>query len=155
MNRQSLSLRLAVAAALAGAVSASLAPPVFAAEENLEEVMVLGSRRVTAATDTVAPVDIISGDDFTRLGSPEMDNVLRTLVPSYNVSQQPINDESTLVRPANLRGLPPDNTLVLVNGKRRHRGALTFRRFRASRSNAWKSSAMVRRPSTAPTPSPA
>jgi iron complex outermembrane receptor protein len=127
MNRQSLSLRLAVAAALAGAVSASLAPPVFAAEENLEEVMVLGSRRTTAVTDSVAPVDVISGDDFTRLGSPEMDNVLRTLVPSYNVSQQPINDESTLVRPANLRGLPPDNTLVLVNGKRRHRaGVITF-----------------------------
>lgn len=56
-----------------------------------------------------------------------MDNMLRSLVPSYNVAQQPINDESTLVRPANLRGLPPDNTLVLVNGKRRHRGGvITF-----------------------------
>ena len=46
------------------------------------------------------------------------------IVLAYNVSQQPINDESSLVRPANLRGLPPDNTLILVNGKRRHRGGV-------------------------------
>ena len=85
------------------------------------------ARAARPRTETVAPVDIIAGDDFKRLGTPEMDNMLRSLVPSYNVSQQPINDESTLVRPANLRGLPPDNTLVLVNGKRRHRaGVITF-----------------------------
>ena len=52
---------------------------------------------------------------------------LRMLVPSFNVSTIPIDDAATLVRPANLRGLPPDNTLVLVNGKRRHRAAvITF-----------------------------
>ena len=129
MNRPSHVLRIAVATALTGAIGAALAPAaaLAASDGKLEEVTVLGSRRTTTATETVAPVDIISGEDFTRLGSPEMDNVLRSLVPSYNVSQQPINDESTLVRPANLRGLPPDNTLVLVNGKRRHRGGvITF-----------------------------
>ncbi len=72
-------------------------------------------------------MDIIDGEVFDSIGTPDMDNMLRSLVPSYNVAQQPINDESTLVRPANLRGLPPDNTLVLVNGKRRHRGGvITF-----------------------------
>ena len=56
-----------------------------------------------------------------------MNSLLRATVPSYNVNQQPIGDAATLVRPANLRGLPPDSTLILVNGKRRHRGSvLTF-----------------------------
>jgi len=132
MNRQATTklcaeLRLAVLAVLAASAGAPLMTAMAADNDQLEEVTVLGSRRTTSATDTVAPVDIISGEDFKRLGSPEMDNMLRSLVPSYNVSQQPINDESTLVRPANLRGLPPDNTLVLVNGKRRHRaGVINF-----------------------------
>ena len=43
--------------------------------------------------------------------------MLRTLVPSFNVNTQPISDAATLIRPANLRGLPPDNMLVLTNGK--------------------------------------
>ena len=50
--------------------------------------------------------------------------MIRTLVPSFNVNTPPISDAATLIRPANLRGLPPDNMLVLVNGKRRHRGSV-------------------------------
>lgn len=129
MQKQALSIRVAVMSTLAGASGASFAQeaPGASSDDTLAEITVLGSRRVQSATDTVAPVDIITGEDFERLGTPEMDNMLRSLVPSYNVGQQPINDESTLVRPANLRGLPPDNTLVLVNGKRRHRGGvITF-----------------------------
>ena len=45
-------------------------------------------------------------------------------MPSYNVNPQPVGDAGRLIRPANLRGLAPDHTLVLVNGKRRHRGAV-------------------------------
>ena len=44
--------------------------------------------------------------------------------PSYNVNQHPIGGDATFVRPANLRGMPPDSTLVLINGKRRHRSAV-------------------------------
>ncbi len=56
-----------------------------------------------------------------------MDTLLANLIPSYNVDQQAINDAATLVRPARLRGLPPDTTLTLVNGKRRHRASvITF-----------------------------
>lgn len=127
MDKHSVSLRLAVLGAL-GAAGASISQPAMAdpASESVEEVTVLGSRRANAV-DTVAPVDVISAAQFQSVGAPDMDNMLRSLVPSYNVAQQPINDESTLVRPANLRGLPPDNTLVLVNGKRRHRGGvITF-----------------------------
>lgn len=129
MSRHAISVRIAVLAVLTAAANGSSAQeaPSGDSATKLEEITVLGSRRMSVATDTVAPVDIISGEDFERLGTPEMDNMLRSLVPSYNVSQQPINDESTLVRPANLRGLPPDNTLILVNGKRRHRGGvITF-----------------------------
>ena len=56
-----------------------------------------------------------------------MDSLLSASVPSYNVNQQPISDAATLVRPASLRGLPSDSTLVLVNGKRRYRASvITF-----------------------------
>ena len=61
---------------------------------------------------------------FRNYGVRDMDSLLRATVPSYNVNQQPIGDAATLVRPANLRGLPPDSTLVLVNGKRRHRSSV-------------------------------
>ena len=53
--------------------------------------------------------------------------MLSRVAPSLNVSQEPLSDAGTLVRPANMRGLPPDSTLVLVNGKRRHRSSvITF-----------------------------
>ena len=58
------------------------------------------------------------------MGIRDMDSLLSASVPSYNVAQEPISDEATFVRPATLRGLPPDSTLVLVNGKRRHRGSV-------------------------------
>ena len=73
------------------------------------------------------PVDIIRGEDLQTYGIRDMDSLLSATVPSYNVNQQPISDAATLIRPANLRGLPPDSTLVLVNGKRRHRASvITF-----------------------------
>ncbi|NQY87734.1 MAG: TonB-dependent receptor [Colwellia sp.] len=57
-------------------------------------------------------------------GSSDMATLLRTVTPSYNVSAQAISDGATIVRPANLRGLSPDSTLILVNGKRRHKGSI-------------------------------
>ncbi|SMN12087.1 TonB-dependent receptor @ Iron siderophore receptor protein [uncultured Candidatus Thioglobus sp.] len=75
-------------------------------------------------TDTALPIDVISGEDFSNLGSSDISDSLRTLVPSYNVNAQPISDAATLVRPANLRGLAPDQSLILLNGKRRHRSAV-------------------------------
>ena len=95
---------------------------------KLEEVVVVGSRVPTrSAHDSPVPVDVIEGKDMRNYGVRDMNSLLRATVPSYNVNQQPIGDAATLVRPANLRGLPPDSTLILVNGKRRHRGSvLTF-----------------------------
>jgi iron complex outermembrane receptor protein len=67
---------------------------------------------------------VISAEDFLANGSTDMDALLRGAIPSYNVNAQPISDAATIVRPANLRGLSPDSTLVLVNGKRLHRSAV-------------------------------
>ena len=91
----------------------------------IEEVVVVGSRRRDrSASDSPVPVDVIGGDDFLAHGSTDMDELVAALVPSYNVAQEPISDAATFIRPATLRSLPPDATLVLVNGKRRHRAAV-------------------------------
>src|SRR5688572_5677548 len=95
---------------------------------TLETVSVLGSRTKprTESTSSV-PIDILGGEEFHNQPSVDMMDKMRTLVPAFNVSTIPIDDAASLVRPANLRGLPPDNTLILVNGKRRHRAAvITF-----------------------------
>ena len=93
--------------------------------EAVEEILVVGSRRRDrSADDSPVPVDVISGDDFLAQGDSDMDSLLAALVPSYNVAQEPISDAATFIRPATLRSLPPDATLVLVNGKRRHRAAV-------------------------------
>ena len=116
-----------VGAALAFGLALPASPPVFAqdGEEVLEELVVVGSRRQDrSATDSPVPVDVIGGEEFRRLGDTDMDSLLAALVPSYNVDRQPISDAATVIRPANLRGLPPDATLILVNGKRRHRASV-------------------------------
>lgn len=94
----------------------------------LEVVSALGSRGQPRSEQySAVPIDIISISEFRNQGATDVLDQLRVLVPSYNVSIVPIDDAATLVRPANLRGLPPDSTLVLVNGKRRHRSAaITF-----------------------------
>ncbi len=95
---------------------------------ELEGISVLGTRSsARSATDSAVPIDIIGGPELHNQGSTDVLDQLRVLIPSFNVSTIPIDDAATLVRPANLRGLPPDNTLILVNGKRRHRSAvITF-----------------------------
>ncbi len=95
----------------------------------IEEIVIIGSRRQDgrSQTESLVPVDVFGGEDLSNMGSTDMDQALSNLIPSYKVDTQAINDAATLVRPATLRGLPPDSTLVLVNGKRRHRASvITF-----------------------------
>ena len=119
---------VASAAVLSGSLAAPstvLAADAETEESTIEEVVVIGSRRAArSAADTTAPVDVIQVEDFVKSASTDVQDLLRTAVPSYNVNSQPISDAATISRPANLRGLSPDNTLVLVNGKRRHRGSV-------------------------------
>ncbi len=111
--------------ALAGSLSAPQVVAQEGAEEVLEEVVTLGSRtKPRSVTDSPAPVDVFNGDDLAAQGGSDMSDLIRNVVPSFNVNDQPISDAATLVRPANLRGLAPDHTLLLVNGKRRHRAAV-------------------------------
>lgn len=96
-----------------------------AAGEEIEEIIVVGSRRLDrSAADSPVPVDVLSGEDLLSYGANDMDELLSTFVPSYNVGIEPISDAATFIRPAMLRSLAPDATLVLVNGKRRHRAAV-------------------------------
>ena len=95
-------------------------------EVGLEErVVVVGTRaQPRSVTSSPVPVDVIRSGDFNSQGTTDLANQLRTVVPSFNINIQPISDAATIVRPANLRNLAPDHTLILVNGKRRHRAAV-------------------------------
>ena len=113
-------------AAVVAMASATTALPVYAqGDQVIEEIIVLGTRRdARSASDTPAPVDVISAADLRNQASSDISDLLRTVVPSYQINTQPISDGATIVRPANLRGLSPDHTLVLLNGKRRHRASV-------------------------------
>ncbi len=91
----------------------------------LEEVVVTGTRRTdTTVAESPSPIDIISGETLSETSFADMTDVLRTQVVALNVSRFSTNDGAAFVRPFSLRGLPPDETLFLVNGKRRHRSAV-------------------------------
>ena len=92
---------------------------------ELEEVITLGTRAPERSRlDSPVPVDVISEDEIRRTGHTEVGRVLQTLAPSFNFSSSSISDGTDALRPATLRGLGPDQVLVLVNGKRRHGSAL-------------------------------
>lgn len=117
---------LPAAIALALLAPAAYTPMVFAQQaDDVEEIVTIGSRRPQrSASDSSVPIDVISGDEFNNMGFADLNEMLKTSVPSFNISRNSISDAATLVRPATLRGLPPDNILVLVNGKRRHRSGV-------------------------------
>ena len=95
------------------------------AQEEIEEIVTTGTRRsARSASDSSVPVDVITGSEFENMGPADLNDLLKTAIPSYNVDRQSISDAATLVRPATMRGLPPDNVLILVNGKRRHRSGV-------------------------------
>jgi iron complex outermembrane receptor protein len=90
-----------------------------------ETIIVTGTRRVDrTVADSPVPVDVIGAEAILHSGQTETNRILNQLVPSFNFPQPSIADGSDALRPATLRGLSPDQTLVLVNGKRRHVSAL-------------------------------
>jgi iron complex outermembrane receptor protein len=131
--KPSTKLRLAVLLGLQAPFFVGFSQTALAQEEaaadtmEIEEIISTGTRaRARSVEDSPAPVDVLSGDYFADQGDTDLSNLLRTVVPSYNVNTQPISDAATIVRPANMRGLAPDHTLVLINGKRRHRAAVIY-----------------------------
>ena len=90
-----------------------------------DEVIITGTRRVDrTVTDSASPVDIISSSDITAQPTANMIDTVKNIVPSFFVGQNSISDASTFVRAASLRGLPADEVLVMLNGKRFNRSAL-------------------------------
>jgi len=135
MRNQISPLAKSIRFVLASSVTASMVLSVQAQEapagesaEQVEQIAIVGTRAAPRSIgDSPVPVDIIGAEEFRSQGSTDMVSMMQASVPSLNVNDQPINDASTLVRPVNLRGMASDHTLVLVNGKRRHRSAvITF-----------------------------
>jgi iron complex outermembrane receptor protein len=118
---------------LAFAVSMALGSvSTYAAEESdsvendkVEKIVVVGSRGAPrSVNDSPVPIDLIGGEELARGGNTDMLELIKGSVPSFNVHSNPISDAASLVKPANLRGLSSDSTLILVNGKRRHRASV-------------------------------
>lgn len=126
---QAVSTRALMLSMLLAGAQAEIAHAEEAAESAAEAdqgtaIVVTGSRReARSALDVPAPVDIVSSEDLQRESSPDMSNMLRVAVPSLNVNDNAISGTSAGIRPVSLRGLAPDHTLVLVNGKRHHRAS--------------------------------
>lgn len=94
-------------------------------EDGEDSIVVLGTRRTDrSADDTASPVDVISAEELGAQPAANMLDAVRNIVPSFFVSQNTISDASTFVRSPSLRGLPADNILVMLNGKRYNRSAL-------------------------------
>lgn len=123
---------LAVSASIAALMIGYSAPAYAQDEAQAEEetapqdtIIVTGTRRTDrTVADSPVPVDVIGGDALASTGLTETNKILNQLVPSFNFPQPSITDGTDVIRPASLRGLAPDQTLVLVNGKRRHVTAL-------------------------------
>lgn len=103
--------------------------PSYAAEEEgaqtTERIAVVGSRSAPRSVDdSPVPIDLIGAEELSKSGNTDMLELLKGTVPSFNVQTNPISDAASLVKPANLRGLSSDSTLILVNGKRRHRASV-------------------------------
>ncbi|WP_452602587.1 TonB-dependent receptor plug domain-containing protein [Pontimicrobium sp. MEBiC06410] len=94
--------------------------------EALDEVLLVGSRSPKrTATDTAVPVDVLDVAEIaSATGKVEVNDILQYAAPSFNASKQSGSDGADHIVPASLRGLGPDQTLVLINGKRRHQSSL-------------------------------
>jgi iron complex outermembrane recepter protein len=116
---------LALTTAPAMAQTAAAPAPAKPEAENSAEVIVTGTRAAgRTRLDTIAPVDVVSASALGQSGTTELNQALSSNVPSFNFPRPAITDGTDHIRPATLRGLAPDQTLVLVNSKRRHTTAL-------------------------------
>jgi iron complex outermembrane receptor protein len=95
------------------------------AEELLEEVTVTGTRRTgLSSLQTLSPVSVVRGEELENQGAFDLTDALTKVTPALSTQRFPIADGTAFVRPVTLRNLAPDQTLVLVDGTRRHRSAL-------------------------------
>ncbi len=100
----------------------------LALQENLiglGEVVVTGTRRADrTVVESPVPIDVLTATEIRQTGLTETSQLIQMAVPSFNFPRPSISDGTDHIRPATLRGLGPDQVLVLINGKRRHNAAL-------------------------------
>jgi iron complex outermembrane receptor protein len=130
MRKDSKSLRVVIALTLAAAVNVPTASAqdqdaTGKALDSLEQIVVTGTRvQDRSVLETAVPVDVVSGETLTNVGVTELNQALSMALPSYNFPRPGLADGTDTIRPATLRGLAPDQTLVLLNSKRRHAASL-------------------------------
>jgi iron complex outermembrane receptor protein len=96
----------------------------FSLSVSFGQEITVGSRAVSAEAEKATPVDIISRQQIESAPSTETNQIIQKVAPSFNFPRPTLSDGTDSVRPATLRGLGPDQVLVMVNGKRRHVAAL-------------------------------
>jgi iron complex outermembrane recepter protein len=115
---------------MAFAAPALIAPFAVLSQETgekttLEEIVVTGTRKLgQSPTETLSPVDMIGGEMLADQATYDLTDSLTKVSPAINTQRFPIADGTAFIRPVTLRNLSPDQTLVLMNGTRRHRSAL-------------------------------
>ena len=125
MFRASRVALLTTVACAGGLATPAMAQAPAASAEADSPIIVTGTRRTDrTVADSPVPVDVIGSDAIENSGQVETNRILNSLVPSFNFPQPSIADGTDALRPATLRGLSPDQTLVLINGRRRHVSAL-------------------------------
>jgi len=98
--------------------------------EVIPEIVTTGTRREgLSPTETLSPIDVLAGDTISNQATFDLTDGLTKIMPSLNTQRYPVADGTAFVRPVSLRNLSPDQTLVLVNGKRRHRSPLVNLQF--------------------------
>jgi len=121
MNRKSSTLAIAVAIALSTPALPALAQ---SGAQTLDTVIVTGTRVADrTVAESQSPIDIITPEALQSTGTSELATALSRALPSLNFPRPALTDGTSGIRPAQLRGLSPDQVLVLVNGKRRHTSA--------------------------------
>jgi iron complex outermembrane receptor protein len=119
-----LGIQLALVSSLARADDAT-DPAAPKDAKQLQQVVVTGTRQSNrTVADSLSPIDVLTPADLVASGSTDLASALSTLLPSLDFPRPAINDGNDAVRPATLRGLSPDDVLVLVDGKRYHTSAL-------------------------------
>ena len=128
LSTTALAAMVGVSGVAQGQTTADTAKPAASVADTKttgEEIIVLGTRRTDRTlTNSASPVDVISSQELKTVPATNMLDQLKTIVPSFYVSQNTIADASSFVRAPSLRGLPGDETLVMLNGKRFNRSAL-------------------------------
>ena len=124
-HQRQIGLYAAVAVAFAIGSPAAYSQTDDGSDELIEEIVTTGTRKQgQSPTETMSPIDILTGDALANQATFDMTDGLTKIAPSINTQRFPIADGTAFIRPVSLRNLSPDQTLVLVNGTRRHRSPL-------------------------------